>query len=104
MGDRKCLVGELSDTRAIDGLLKSLARATDADEFVELFEKASQDCCDVRLRPLDKKTEKGMVRDLRAKIAEEIEGVPTLPRCSLSQSLSCIPGFSRWPSVSRERR
>ena len=71
--DRKCLVGELSDTRAIDGLLKSLARATDADEFVELFEKASQDCCDVRLRPLDKKTEKGMVRDLRAKIAEEIE-------------------------------
>jgi len=74
--NRKSLLGELSDTRGIDGLLKSLARATDADEFIDLFEKASQDCCDVRLRPLDKKTEKGMVRDLQAKMAEEIEACP----------------------------
>lgn len=73
---RKSLLGELSDTRGVDGLLKSLLRATDADEFIDLFQKASQDCCDVRLRPLDKKTEKGMVRDLRAKMAEEIEACP----------------------------
>ena len=71
--DRKSLLRELSNSDPIDALLKSLARATDVDEFINLLEAAAQTCCDVRLKALDKKSEKSMVRELRAKMAEETE-------------------------------
>ena len=71
--DRKSLLRELSNSDPIDAVLKSLARATDVDEFINLLETAAQSCCDVRLKALDKKSEKNMVRELRARMAEEAE-------------------------------
>lgn len=71
--DRKSLLRELSNSDPIDAVLKSLARAADVDEFINLLETAAQTCCDVRLKALDKKSEKNMVRELRARMAEEAE-------------------------------